>query len=79
MKFHIENLRQIKLADIELGDLTIVCGKNNLGKSYLAYAIYSFLSTIGFNLKISLKENDFNTILKTGSCRINVENYCLRY
>lgn len=75
MKFHIENLRQIKRAEIEFGDLTIVCGKNNVGKSYLAYSIYSFLSSIRFNLRIKLKERDFNTILKTGSCHVNIEDY----
>ena len=79
MKFHIENLRQIRQAEIELGDLTIVCGKNNVGKSYLAYVIYSFLSTIGFNLRVALKEKDFDTILKTGSCHVNVEEYLNDY
>ncbi|GBF79225.1 lysine transporter LysE [Aphanothece sacrum FPU1] len=29
MKFKISNLGYIKQAEIELGDLTIICGKNN--------------------------------------------------
>jgi predicted ATPase len=34
MKFQIEKLGIINKAEIELGDLTIVCGKNNTGKYY---------------------------------------------
>ena len=33
MKFGIKNLGPIKEANIELGDLTIICGKNNCGKT----------------------------------------------
>ena len=43
MKFHIENLGLLDQADIELADLTIICGENNTGKTYAAYAIYGFL------------------------------------
>ena len=44
MKFHFENLGLLDEADIELGDLTIICGENNTGKTYATYAIYGFLS-----------------------------------
>ncbi|MGK7956413.1 MAG: AAA family ATPase, partial [Crocosphaera sp.] len=33
MKFEISNLGYIKQAEIELADLTIICGKNNTGKT----------------------------------------------
>ena len=42
MKFEIKNLGPVKEANIELGDLTIICGKNNSGKTRIAYAIYDF-------------------------------------
>lgn len=38
-----ENLGIIRQAELTLGDLTIVCGKNNTGKTYATYAIYGFL------------------------------------
>lgn len=44
MKFGIKNLGPIKEANIELGDLTIICGKNNCGKTYLTYTLYAHLS-----------------------------------
>ena len=43
MKFRFKNLGPIKHAELELGDLTIVAGRNNTGKTYLAYALYGFL------------------------------------
>lgn len=43
MKIKIENLGILGSAELELGDLTVVCGKNNTGKTYAAYAIYGFL------------------------------------
>ena len=43
MKFHFENIRAVKDAHLELGGLTIVAGRNNTGKTYLAYTVYGFL------------------------------------
>ena len=43
MKFRFKNLGPIQEADLELGDLTIIAGRNNTGKTYLAYALYGFL------------------------------------
>lgn len=43
MRFTFENLGPIREASIELGDLTIIAGHNNTGKTYLAYALYGLL------------------------------------
>ena len=43
MKFRFKNLGPIKEADLELGDLTIIAGRNNTGKTYLVYTLYGFL------------------------------------
>jgi len=43
MKFRFKNLGPIKEADLELGDLTIIAGRNNTGKTYIAYALYGFI------------------------------------
>lgn len=45
MQFRIENLGPIKCADIDLNKkLTIFCGHNNTGKTYLSYLIYAIVS-----------------------------------
>lgn len=43
MHFHFENLGLLDQADLELADLTLICGENNTGKTYATYAIYGFL------------------------------------
>ena len=43
MKFRFKNLGPVQEADLELGDLTVIAGRNNTGKTYLAYALYGFL------------------------------------
>ncbi|MDR0705561.1 MAG: ATP-binding protein [Planctomycetaceae bacterium] len=47
MKITIKNLGVLESAEYELGDLTVVCGKNNTGKTYAAYALYGFLDYWG--------------------------------
>lgn len=43
MKIAIQNLGVVETANLEVGDLTIVCGNNNLGKTYVTYAFYGML------------------------------------
>ena len=43
MKFVFKNLGPINEAELELGDLTIIAGRNNTGKTYMAYTLYGFL------------------------------------
>lgn len=45
MKFHFERIGPIDVADLQLGDLTIIAGRNNTGKTYLVYTMYGFLRT----------------------------------
>ncbi|MDR1888083.1 MAG: ATP-binding protein [Zoogloeaceae bacterium] len=43
MQFKFENLGLLDEADIQIADLTVICGENNTGKTYATYAIYGFL------------------------------------
>ena len=43
MTFRFEKIGPVDTADITLGDLTIIAGRNNTGKTYLVYALYGFL------------------------------------
>ncbi len=42
--FRFKNLGPVKEAELELGDLTIIAGRNNTGKTYLVYTLYGFLN-----------------------------------
>ena len=73
MKFGIENLGPIKKANIELGDFTIICGKNNCGKTYLTYSLYSFLATIRANLVLNIDDSYFEDCCRNGSTSLDVK------
>jgi len=61
MKFHLENIGCIEKADIELGNLTIICGHNNTGKTYITYSIYGFLKGL-FQSKFRELSHFLNTL-----------------
>lgn len=39
----LKNIGIIEQAEFTLGDLTIICGENNTGKTYTSYVLYGFL------------------------------------
>ena len=41
--FRFRNIGPVSDAKLELGDLTILAGRNNTGKTYLVYTLYGFL------------------------------------
>lgn len=43
MKFRFKDIGPIEEAELELGDFTIIAGRNNTGKSYLVHTLYGFL------------------------------------
>ena len=45
LTFTFKNVGPIDNAELELGDLTIVAGRNNTGKTYLVYTLYGFLKS----------------------------------
>lgn len=45
LTFTFRNIGPIEKAELELGDLTIIAGRNNTGKTYLVYTLYGFLKT----------------------------------
>ncbi len=45
MEFHFTNLGPIADGQLRLGDLTLIVGKNNTGKTYVTYALYGILKS----------------------------------
>jgi len=95
MKFTIKNLGPLKNCQIELGNLTVICGKNNTGKTYLSYSIFGYLDKLLSIMLVKEFENfntiDFrNSILENGYYLVNMEkleieiinffqDYCIKY
>ena len=67
--FRFKNIGPVKEADMELGDLTIIAGRNNTGKTYLAYTLYGFLKTWRELAASVLPDFDHfvKTVIKTGN------------
>jgi len=51
--FTLKNIGPIESSSFKLGDLTILCGKNNTGKTYVTYSLFGLLK----HLRSSLSEN----------------------
>ncbi|BEG58041.1 hypothetical protein NHP21005_17290 [Helicobacter sp. NHP21005] len=43
MKIALKNMGILHEAEFEVGDLTLICGENNMGKTYAAYSFYGYL------------------------------------
>nr|WP_321431987.1 AAA family ATPase [uncultured Campylobacter sp.] len=59
MNFKVKNLGLLNQAEIEIGDLTILCGENNSGKTYAVYAFYGFWRLLSENIdELILRHKD---------------------
>ena len=47
--FRFRNIGPVKDAELELGDLTIIAGRNNTGKTYIVYTLYGFLKMLNLS------------------------------
>ncbi|WP_104641344.1 AAA family ATPase [Helicobacter bizzozeronii] len=43
MRIELKDIGTLHKADFEVGDLTLICGENNTGKTYAAYSLYGYL------------------------------------
>jgi predicted ATPase len=75
MQIKVKNLGALKQAEFTLGDLTIICGKNNTGKTYATYALFGFLHTWRQMLSISIHENKIRQLLAQGVVHFDIQEY----
>lgn len=73
MKIEINGLGAIKQAQIDLTKkLTVFCGHNNTGKTYVSYVIYALTSKQRFVPKM-LAEKYINQLLETGELSFDID------
>lgn len=68
MKFTFRNIGPIDEAVLDLGDLTIIAGRNNTGKTYMVYTLYGFLRnfrTLLLNVAPRFLEGHFARLYST--------------
>ncbi|KJV06264.1 hypothetical protein VZ94_12445 [Methylocucumis oryzae] len=75
MHISISNLGALQTAKLSLGDLTIICGSNNTGKTYATYALYGFLSSWNDNLTFAISPEALKKLLAEGITHIDVRDY----
>lgn len=75
MQIHLNNLGALEQAEFALGDLTIICGGNNTGKTYATYALYGFLSGWREGLSVDVPQQTINQLLAEGVVHIDVNAY----
>lgn len=75
MKIHIKNIGMLDEAEFEVGDLTLICGENNTGKTYATYSLYGYLdfmsNSVGYiilnTIKIALRTHIDDILVKDNS------------
>jgi hypothetical protein len=75
MKIKVQNLGALKQAEFTLGDLTIICGGNNTGKTYATYALFGFLSSWQNILQIKIDADKLSQLLADGVTFIDIQQY----
>ena len=72
MKISVKNLGVLKQAEFELGELTLVCGGNNTGKTYATYALFGFLQHWKSFLEVAIPNRTINTLLSGDVTRVKI-------
>ncbi|RAQ40258.1 hypothetical protein B9S53_16855, partial [Arthrospira sp. O9.13F] len=72
MKINVQNLGVIKQAELELVYLTIICGQNNSGKTYVTHALFGFLDTWRDGFEVEIANDIIDQILNQGLATINL-------
>lgn len=72
MKFSFKNIGYVDNGCLELGNLTILFGENNVGKTYLNYAIYGLLKSIKNNIHFDFDDNYIDSLQENGLVNISL-------
>ncbi len=71
----LKNIGILKQAEFSLGDLTLICGENNTGKTYAAYILYSFLESWRKFIDMPIDDGQIHSLLSDGALKIDLTQY----
>ncbi|MDO8895760.1 AAA family ATPase [Nitrosomonas sp.] len=74
MKFEFKKIGLIDDAVIDLADLTILCGENNTGKTYVTYTLYGFLRSWRQILFVELEEKIDEILRESTNSEIDLDS-----
>lgn len=75
MKFSFENFGFIDKGEVEIADFTVICGPNNVGKTYVSYGIYGFIRHFKRLVDLSLTAEQVEKLKEEGSLIIDLTQY----
>ncbi|GBC60113.1 hypothetical protein DENIS_1058 [Desulfonema ishimotonii] len=75
MKFNFEKFGYIDKGTLRLADLTLICGPNNVGKTYVSYCIYGFIRHFKKLVDLSLSPEQISALKADGSLSIDLTQY----
>lgn len=75
MEISIKNLGALKQAKFTLGDLTIICGCNNTGKTYATYALFGFLYAWREMFSVEIDSSKVDQLLIDGVIHLDIQEY----
>jgi len=79
MKVRLENIGPLRQAEFELGEMTIICGDNNTGKTYATYAFYGFLLFWEEGFSVNVPEDTLKSLMDNGVVRLSIERFVDNY
>jgi energy-coupling factor transporter ATP-binding protein EcfA2 len=71
----IENVGVIKNATIQLGGLTVLCGKNNSGKTYVTHSIFGLLDRLQRTAGAPILEKIIKPVESSGIVELTEESF----
>lgn len=86
VRFRLRNIGPVREAELELGNFTVIAGRNNTGKTYLVYTVYGFLKHFQQLVKSApFARPDYDLLIKrladkaikegVANCRLDQERY----
>ncbi len=72
MKLVFNNLGALDFGEIDIADLTIICGENNTGKTYVTYLVYCLLFSWKSIVEVDLRK-DLLELRRNGAVKIDLE------
>jgi predicted ATPase len=75
MKFQFKKFGYVDEGTVELGDLTIICGPNNVGKTYVSYAIFNLIKDFKEIVNLSVTSDQIESLINEGFLTIDLAFY----
>ncbi|MDD2661825.1 MAG: ATP-binding protein [Methylococcales bacterium] len=72
MKFEFTHFGYIDKGVIELADFTIICGPNNVGKTYISYATYGFFKNFQRLTELHLEKLQMEELKENGAMQVDL-------